>query len=108
MKTEEGKLKDRVKLYLKQLGAYYHMSVPVGYGTPTVDFLCCVPCWVNGARVGRCVAIETKAPGKEPTANQAKVLREVNEAGGVGVYCDNYEGFLLTMAGYGLTPPPAK
>jgi len=108
MKTEEGKLKDRVKLFLKQLGAYYHMSVPVGYGRPTVDFVCCVPQWHNGGRIGRFVAIETKAPGNEPTANQWKVLNETKEAGGIAFWCDSYEGFLLQMAASGLVPPPSK
>ena len=108
MQTEEGKLKARVKLYLKQLGAYWHMSVPTGLGRPTVDFVCCIPQHVNGAVVGRFVAIETKASGKKPTANQALVLKEVNDAGGVGFYTDSYEGFLLTMAAKGLTPPPKK
>lgn len=108
MKTEEGILKDRIKLHLKQLGAYYHMSVPTGYGRPTVDFVCCVPCSVNGALVGRFVAIETKSRGKKPTANQARVLEEVNAAGGIGFYTDSYEGYLLTMASRGLTSHPSK
>ena len=108
MKTEEGRLKDRVKLYLKQLGAYYHMSVPVGYGRPAVDFVCCIPQHHNGGIVGRFVAIETKAKGGKPTANQKRVLEEVNAAGGVGFYCDSFESFLLTMAMRGLTPPVRK
>ena len=104
MKTEEGRLKDQVKRYLRQLNAYYHMPVPSGYGRQTVDFLCCIPQYHNGGRIGRFLAIETKAPGKKPTPRQEQCLREVQEAGGVAFYCDTYEGFLLTMAAQGLTP----
>lgn len=108
MKTEEGRLKDRVKLYLNQLGASYHMPVPSGFGKQAVDFLVCVPCWFNGGRVGRFVAIETKAPGKKPTPRQNRYLEEVKRAAGIAFWCDSYDDFLLEMAAHGLTPPPPK
>lgn len=103
MKTPEGRLKDSIKLYLKQLGCYQFMPVQTGYGTQSVDFLCCVPTMHNGGRVGRFLAIETKAPGKKPTPRQELCLKQVAEAGGVGFYCDSFEGFKLTMAAYGLS-----
>lgn len=72
MKTPEGKLKDQVKAFLKERGAYYHMPVQTGYGVPTLDFIgCCM---------GRFFAIETKAPGKKPTARQNLTIREMQAA----------------------------
>lgn len=106
MKTEEGRLKDQVKRYLNQLGAHFHMPVPSGYGRQTIDFLCCVPIYHNGGRIGMFVGIETKAPGGKPTPRQKQCIEEIKAAGGVAFYCDTYEGFLLTMASYGLTPAP--
>ena len=35
MRTPEGKLKNQVKAFLKERGAYFFMPVPTGYGTPT-------------------------------------------------------------------------
>lgn len=106
MKTEEGKLKDQVKRYLTQLGAYFFMPVQTGYGKQGVDFFCCVPQWHNGGRIGRFLAIETKAQGKKPTPRQEQCMREVQEAGGIAFWCDTYDGFLQTMASYGFTPAP--
>ena len=105
MKTEEGALKDKIKRYLTQLGAYWYMPVPHGYGKQTVDFLCCVPYRTkDGLGTSRFVAIETKEKDKKPTPRQEQCLKEVIAAGGVAFWCDNYEGFLLTMASYGLAP----
>ena len=106
MRTLEGELKEQIKLYLKQLGASYYMPVPSGYGRQSVDFLVCCPQWFNHGRIGRYLAIETKAPGKKPTPRQAQFLAEIKAAGGVAFWCDSYEGFLLEMAANGLTPMP--
>lgn len=108
MKTEEGRLKDRVKLYLRQLGAYYHMSVPTGFGVPTLDFVCCVPQFHNGGRIGRFIGVETKAPGKKPTPRQQQCIDAINAAGGIAFYTDSYEGFVLTMAAHGFPGPEGK
>lgn len=108
MKTEEGKLKDRVKLWLKQRQAYFFMPVQTGYGAQTVDFLCCVPQWHNGGRIARFVGIETKAPGKKPTPRQELCLKQIAEAGGVAFYCDSYEGFVLSMAAHGFPDSEGK
>lgn len=105
MKTEEGRLKDQVKAVLKQIKAYSYMPVPAGYGKQTVDFLVCAPCKINGARVGRFLAIETKAPGKTPTPRQELCLREVAAAGGVGIWCDNYDSFIMNMTLFGFLEP---
>lgn len=101
MKTPEGLLKYKVKNYLNALArSYYYMPVAAGFGKQSVDFLCCIN--------GRFVAIETKAPGKAATPRQALCTREVIAAGGAAFECDSYEGFLLNMAAWGLTPPPTK
>lgn len=83
MKTEEGRLKDQVKAFLKEKGAYYHMPVPSGYGSPTLDFVGCYQ--------GLFIAVETKAPGKEPTARQEATIRTMRAAGGWVIWTDNIE-----------------
>lgn len=86
--TPEGKLKAEVRVYLNELkaagvGVYYRMPVPVGYGTQGLDFEGCIR--------GRFFAIETKAPGKMPTARQNLTLDAINRAGGIAFYADNIE-----------------
>lgn len=83
MKTPEGKLKDQVKAFLKERGAYYHMPVQMGYGSPTLDFIGCYQ--------GKFFAIETKAPGKGPTPRQNATMRIIEDAGGWTVWTDNME-----------------
>lgn len=79
--TPEGRVKDKIKAVLKKHGAYFFMPVQNGYGTQTVDFLCCVK--------GRFLAIEAKAPGKKPTGRQEDVLAEVMAAGGTAIWLDD-------------------
>lgn len=72
--TPEGKVKRKVSQILK--GAeelYYFMPVQTGYGSPTLDYL--------GCSRGRAFAIETKAPGKKPTARQVAIMQEMLAAG---------------------------
>jgi hypothetical protein len=83
MKTLEGKLKDQVKAFLKERGAWFFMPVPTGYGTPTLDFIGCYK--------GRFVAIETKAPGKKPTPRQMATLQAMGKAGAVAFWTDDIE-----------------
>lgn len=73
----------QVKAYLKEIGAFYRMPVPVGYGTQGLDFECCIN--------GRYVGIETKAPGKMPTARQTLTIAAINKAGGVAFYADSID-----------------
>lgn len=72
-RTPEGEVKDAVKKLLKAHKAYYHMPVQNGMGAPTLDFICCCN--------GRFVAIETKAPGKRPTARQEITMAEMAFSG---------------------------
>ena len=71
-RTPEGAVKELVTAVFKEFGAYYYMPVPGGYGATTVDYLACFLGWF--------IAVETKAPGKKPTARQETVLRELRAA----------------------------
>lgn len=78
MKTEEAKVKDKVKAYLRSVGAYYFMPVQTGYGAPSLDILGCYR--------GKFFAVETKAPGKEPTPRQYAIIGELYRAGAFTVW----------------------
>lgn len=97
MKTEEGALKDKIKAWLKNRNAYFFMPVQMGYGSTTVDFLCCV----NGKFVG----VETKAEGKKPTPRQELTIADIRKAGGISFWCDSFESFLINMAALGAIKP---
>jgi len=85
MRTPEGKLKDKVKAYLKEKGAYYTMPVPSGYGMPMLDFVGCYK--------GKFFSIETKAPGKRPTPRQQQTLSDIQfKGGGFATWADSWEG----------------
>lgn len=73
--TPEGKVKERVKRILKRYHPvlYAHWPVQAGFGSPTLD--------CNGALLGRAFSIETKAPGKKPTARQLDTMIEMKAAG---------------------------
>jgi hypothetical protein len=80
MKTEEGKVKDKVRDLLREYGAYWFMPVQMGYGQASLDFLCCLN--------GRFVAIETKAPGKiytRLTMRQYRAMQAITNAGGIAI-----------------------
>jgi len=81
--TPEGKVKDKVKRFLKKHNIAYRMIVPSPYGrgTGVSDFIC----WLKpNATV---LAIECKRDGdtKGPTENQKQFLDEINACGGIGV-----------------------
>jgi len=73
-RTPEGKVKDKVKAVLRRFGLYVHMPVLNGYGEPSLDFINC-----GG---GYFIAVETKAPGKQPTPRQQVTIAEMKKAGG--------------------------
>lgn len=82
--TPESLVKKELKKFLTEIGAYYYMSVPVGYGKSTVDFLVC--------HKGKFYAIETKREGVgKPTDRQACIMREIAHAGG-GCWLENSLG----------------
>lgn len=83
-KTPEGRVKDLVKKYLTESGAYYYMPMSNGMGrVGAPDFIVCH----NGQFIG----IETKAPGKRgnTTPNQERELSAIRAAGGVAVVVDD-------------------
>ena len=63
--TPEGEVKKQVKEFLDEIGAWYYMPVPMGYGrTGIKDFL--------GIRNGRGFGIETKSLRKDLKAHQVR------------------------------------
>lgn len=73
--TPEGRIKSKINKLLRSYeNLYYFMPVPSGYGTTTVDYLCCYR--------GHFFGIEAKAPGKVPTPRQDYVLEQIRLAGG--------------------------
>ena len=76
--TPEGYEKEKLKEYLKTLGAYEFWPVQTGYGRRTIDLLACVR--------GHFVGVEVKKEGYVPsdfTAAQILVMKQIREAGGV-------------------------
>lgn len=72
--TPEGKVKGAIKQVLEELGIYYHMPVQNGMGKRSLDFICCVG--------GHYVGLEAKAPGKEPTRQQLRLMEDIEKSGG--------------------------
>ena len=81
--TPEGKVKKKVRDYLKSLGAYFFFPVQMGIGSTTLDILCCIG--------GRFVGIEVKAEGKVPTARQHLTMVEIRRADGIAIWGDSFE-----------------
>ena len=74
--TPEGKVKDKVKLTLAVMGAYYCMPATGGYGSSGIpDVLCCYK--------GRFIGIECKTRGNKPTRLQQSNLDEIERQGGM-------------------------
>lgn len=84
--TPEGKVKKKVKEYLKEIGAWYYMPVSNGMGrVGCPDILVCYK--------GLFMAFETKAPGKikNVTANQEREIRDIISANGLALVVDDVE-----------------
>lgn len=82
--TPEAKVKAAVKAQLVIFKAYKHMPVQNGMGEPALDF--------HVSAGGFYAAIETKAPGKEPTPRQKATIKKVVESGGSVFVIDSVEG----------------
>lgn len=86
----EKLVKEALKKYLKSIGAYYYMPVPMGMGAASIDFFVCYK--------GKFYGIETKREElNNATARQQIVMHEVAEAGG-GVWVENSVGLEATKA----------
>lgn len=99
-RTPEGKVKDAVKwVFQLHTNAYYHMPVQNGMGSPTLDFICCVPVKITqemvGQTIGAYLAIETKAPGKKPTPRQEQTIAEITAAGGKVLVIDSADAWAM-------------
>lgn len=84
--TPEGKVKKKVKEYLKSIGAWYYMPVSNGMGrVGCPDILVCYE--------GRFLAFETKAPGKikNVTANQQREIDAIQRVNGLAHVVDDVE-----------------
>ena len=84
--TPEGKVKKKVKEYLKEIGAWYYMPVSNGMGrVGCPDILVCYK--------GLFMAFETKAPGKikNVTANQEREIRDIVSANGLALVVDDVQ-----------------
>jgi hypothetical protein len=80
--TPEGRVKNKVnKVLSKYPNVYKFMPVQTGFGRKTLDYLVCIN--------GRFLAIETKAPGKKPTALQEQCIKELEAAGAVVFIIDD-------------------
>ena len=77
--TPEGRVKDDIKAYLTQLGAYQYWPVPMGFGAATIDCLACYKGWFIG--------IEVKRPDTrpKPTRRQLTILDEIASSNGATV-----------------------
>lgn len=81
--TPEGKVKQQIKAYLTELGAYQFWPVQMGMGATTVDCLACVN--------GRFFGIEVKRAGvTEATPRQNHVLKLIGGAKGVAFVTDSF------------------
>jgi Holliday junction resolvase len=83
MKTPEGRVKDEIRKWLKEQGAYVFSPVQMGIGSRTLDLLVC---WR-----GRFVAIEVKRPGKRAMKLQQHIIDEIVKSGGYAFCTDNLE-----------------
>jgi len=79
--TPEKKVKSKVVIQLKELGAYYFYPVTSGYGASGVpDIVACLK--------GRFIGIECKANGNKPTALQQMNLDQIAAQGGIALVID--------------------
>jgi hypothetical protein len=84
--TPEGKVKAKVKDYLKSIGAWYYMPVTNGMGrVGCPDIIVCYK--------GLFMAFETKAPGKikNVTPNQEREISDIQRANGLALVVDDVE-----------------
>ena len=88
----EADVKKRVKQILKELGAWWYMPVPSGYGVQGIpDFIVCYK--------GLFVAIETKYGKNKPTKWQDIRLDEIAKHQGLALVIneENVEGLAEIM-----------
>jgi len=82
-KVLESTVKVAVKHRLKAIGAFHHWPVQMGLGDRCLD--------CHGCYEGHYFAIETKAPGKKPTAIQEHTIANIRAVGGTVLIIDSEE-----------------
>jgi hypothetical protein len=88
--TPEGKVKAAVnKVLARYKKIYRFMPVPGGFGASSLDYLLCVN--------GKFCAVETKAPGRKPTARQRTIVAQIENAGGKVFIIDGPDGVHALM-----------
>ena len=96
--TPEGKVKSKIKVYLKTLpDCWFYMPVQNGMGVVGIPDIIAV---ING----RFVAIETKAPGKKSnvTANQQATIDNIRAADGLAFVASDVQTVIDYLLYHGL------
>lgn len=98
MATPEGKVKAKIKAYLKTVpDCWFYMPVQNGMGVVGIpDIVACIQ--------GRFVGIETKAPGREGnvTANQRANLDAIVAAGGIAFVVSDLDTAINQLRAHGV------
>ncbi len=79
----EAQIKANIRAWLLKQGAHVFAPVQMGMGMTTVDQLVCLQ--------GKFIGIESKVPGKHPTARQYQTLKEIEAAGGQSYWVTSLE-----------------
>lgn len=95
--TPEGKVKAATKKLFAAYPVWYYMPIPSAYGNTSglPDFCCIVklpPSWNVQAYP---FFIETKSPGKKPTALQLKKKAEIERIGATWFLVDGEESLKI-------------
>jgi hypothetical protein len=81
--TPEGKVKEKVKKYLKEKGIYYIMPATGGYGSSGApDIVVC--------HKGKFYGLEIKSGANKPTALQMDNLERIEDNGGIAVVINEH------------------
>jgi Holliday junction resolvase len=89
--AKESKLIDSIRLYINKRGGKViklHQSGFSEAGVP--DLIIFLPSFGT-------LMLEAKAPGKVPTTLQLQKMKEINNAGGIAMWCDTFGGFLKVL-----------
>lgn len=86
----EARIKADIRAWFIQQGAYVFAPVPTGMGEPGIDQYVCFK--------GRFIGVESKVPGKHPTARQYDTLRRIEAAGGQAYWVTSLQDLKEQMA----------
>jgi len=94
MATPEGRVKKKIRDYLKERGAYHYMPVQNGMGVVGIPD-------IVGCYKGQFFAIEVKAPGKKSTVtpNQQNQINLIGAAQGHVCVADCVEDVRILFLG---------